>query len=64
MKIPGLVISTAILSVFLNSCEKKSENQTGELKLWYQKPAAIWEEALPVGNGRLGGEPVGREQNQ
>jgi alpha-L-fucosidase 2 len=24
------------------------------LKIWYEKPAAIWEEALPVGNGRLG----------
>ena len=26
----------------------------GELKLWYQQPAAAWTEALPVGNGRLG----------
>ncbi len=25
-----------------------------ELKLWYKKPAAVWEEALPIGNGRLG----------
>jgi alpha-L-fucosidase 2 len=24
------------------------------LKLWYARPAAKWEEALPVGNGRLG----------
>src|SRR5918998_6155022 len=23
-------------------------------KLWYNKPATIWTEALPVGNGRLG----------
>lgn len=23
-------------------------------KLWFRKPAQIWEEALPVGNGRLG----------
>jgi len=31
-------------------------------KLWYLKPAAHWEEALPLGNGRLGamvfGDPV------
>jgi alpha-L-fucosidase 2 len=27
---------------------------TNELKLWYNKPAAIWNEALPLGNGRLG----------
>lgn len=25
-----------------------------ENKLWYQKPAKEWEEALPIGNGRLG----------
>jgi len=25
-----------------------------DLKLWYDKPAAKWEEALPLGNGRLG----------
>jgi len=23
-------------------------------KLWYNKPSDIWEEALPIGNGRLG----------
>jgi alpha-L-fucosidase 2 len=25
-----------------------------DLKLWYRHPAAVWTEALPVGNGRLG----------
>lgn len=25
-----------------------------DLKLWYTKPASIWNEALPLGNGRLG----------
>ncbi|MFI1745648.1 glycoside hydrolase family 95 protein [Thalassobellus sediminis] len=25
-----------------------------ELKLWYDEPAEIWNEALPIGNGRLG----------
>ncbi len=24
------------------------------LKLWYSKPASLWNEALPIGNGRLG----------
>ena len=23
-------------------------------RLWYQKPAEVWEEALPLGNGRMG----------
>ena len=26
-----------------------------DLKLWYTKPAEIWLEALPIGNGSLGG---------
>lgn len=26
----------------------------GELTLWYEQPAGSWEEALPLGNGRLG----------
>ncbi len=25
-----------------------------DLRLWYETPAGPWEEALPVGNGRLG----------
>jgi alpha-L-fucosidase 2 len=28
--------------------------QSANLKLWYSKPANRWEEALPIGNGRLG----------
>ena len=38
-------------------------SQSGEnLKLWYSKPASVWNEALPLGNGRLAtmvfGDPV------
>jgi alpha-L-fucosidase 2 len=33
-----------------------------DLKMWYNKPATVWNEALPLGNGRLGmmlfGDPV------
>ncbi len=29
------------------------------MKMWYDKPAAFWHEALPVGNGRLGGMVYG-----
>lgn len=31
-----------------------------ETMLWYRTPAANWNEALPVGNGRLGGMVFGR----
>lgn len=64
MKIIGLVISAAILSVLLNSCEKKSENHEGALTLWYKTPASVWEEALPVGNGRLGAMVFGNPVNE
>src|SRR5215213_3934742 len=30
------------------------------LKLWYQQPASVWTEALPVGNGRLGAMVFGK----
>lgn len=29
------------------------------MKIWYEKPAKCWSEALPVGNGRLGGMVYG-----
>jgi alpha-L-fucosidase 2 len=28
--------------------------EDGRLRLWYRQPAANWNEALPIGNGRLG----------
>jgi len=31
-------------------------------RLWYDKPASIWLEALPIGNGRLGGMIYGGPQ--
>lgn len=33
-------------------------------KLWYQKPADEWEEALPLGNGRLGAMVFGQIQKE
>ena len=30
-----------------------------KLELWYKNPATIWEETLPLGNGRLGAMPDG-----
>lgn len=33
--------------------------QQQPLRLWYNKPAKVWEETLPLGNGRLGMTPDG-----
>src|SRR5215204_2162059 len=32
----------------------QTQKQDPNLKLWYDKPASIWEEALPLGNGKTG----------
>jgi len=32
--------------------------------LWYDKPAAVWEETLPLGNGRIGMMPDGGIQHE
>ena len=45
----GFMILTFTCSL---NCNGKTLSQ--ELKLWYTQPASIWEEALPIGNGRLG----------
>jgi alpha-L-fucosidase 2 len=41
-----------VLLLILSSCSSKETES--DLKLWYPHPANKWEEALPVGNGRLG----------
>lgn len=35
------------------------ENQNHSWNLWYKQPASRWEEALPIGNGRIGGMVFG-----
>src|SRR5689334_10772093 len=40
------------LVVVFTMCMKISSAQ--DLKLWYDKPAMKWTEALPIGNGRIG----------
>jgi len=44
----AVVISIINLSI---SCNSEGRN---DLKLFYDEPASKWEEALPIGNGRLG----------
>ncbi len=47
-----LSVIIATLAIF-SSCDKE-EIRTRENTLWYQQAAANWDEALPVGNGRIG----------
>ena len=48
-------IATLILAGFLIG----SEVRAGELVLWDNQPAGKWDNAYPVGNGRLGAMPQG-----
>jgi alpha-L-fucosidase 2 len=41
------------------SGDNYSSNKTPSYVLWYNKPAVEWVEALPIGNGRLGGMVFG-----
>jgi len=54
-----VVLSCIFCVAFGFSVKAQTKN---DLKLWYDKPAQLWTEALPVGNGRLGamiyGDPV------
>ena len=50
-----LVICTALCCMFSGCSAKHDPEQV----LWYDAPAAAWEEMLPLGNGRLGMMPGG-----
>jgi alpha-L-fucosidase 2 len=47
---------SAVLTVILTTCSvcHPSAARQPEPNLWFDKPAANWNEALPLGNGRLG----------
>jgi len=40
--------------ILLPGCKQKNEKQSPNI-LWYDSPAVEWTDALPVGNGRIGG---------
>jgi alpha-L-fucosidase 2 len=48
-----------LIAVFLLAADQQAKAQSGNTLLWYDKPARVWEETLPLGNGRLGMMPDG-----
>jgi len=54
----------ALVWCFFQSLQLTNAQQNGELKLWYDKPAKLWVEALPIGNGRLGAMVFGDPTNE
>jgi len=54
------IFNNLIIICILFSSVQVSEAKDSSLKLWYDKPAKNWmTEALPIGNGRLGGMVFG-----
>ena len=51
-----------LVFVLLALCSLKERGiaQQKKLVLWYSQPAKDWNEALPIGNGRLGAMVFGR----
>ena len=55
----GMVLLTAWTTLSAQSTDGGSGVNDNTERLWYDQPAKIWLEALPVGNGRLGGMVYG-----
>jgi alpha-L-fucosidase 2 len=60
---PLFVIFTISLLSF-NSSFTSGQSQPSGFKIWFNKPADNWNEALPVGNGRLGAMIFGGVENE
>lgn len=43
-----------LIGIAVSACTGKSDENLNKMELWYSSPAKVWEEALPLGNGRLG----------
>ncbi|SHE88401.1 glycoside hydrolase family 95 protein [Dysgonomonas macrotermitis] len=56
----NLSIVSLILLLAVNVCAQPSLG----LKLWYDRPADLWVEALPLGNGRLGAMVYGNPAHE
>jgi alpha-L-fucosidase 2 len=60
-------ISTTLLLGALSLCVgslRCAAAENTDFKLWFDKPATRWEEALPLGNGRLGAMVYGGVQQE
>ncbi len=57
-----LLISASGSGIFAQ--QKTIEGQQNLYRLWYNQPAKNWDEALPIGNGRLGAMIFGNVGNE
>ena len=53
-------LCSLIFSLLTFELYAQSQKKDPALKLWYDQPAKVWEEALPLGNGKTGAMVFGR----
>ena len=63
MKKTAFLLGAAVLSMLALSCSKQSEAGVNEV-LWYDAPATVWLEALPLGNSNMGAMIYGGVQKE
>jgi alpha-L-fucosidase 2 len=66
LKVAFVLVGILVAGCSVHSTQSISQNdeEWNHLKLWYDKPAQKWTEALPVGNGRLGAMVYGTVQTE
>ena len=60
----GLGLFPSRFAVAASADDETPSSAGGPGSLWYRRPASRWEEALPVGNGRLGAMIYGGTTNE
>ena len=60
MKVKNFLLFLIIIVLGV-SCH---QDESSSLSLWYRQPATNWNEALPIGNGRLGAMVYGKTDNE
>ena len=58
-----ITLLCAAVTVF-SSCAETGKTDSNQLKISFTAPADVWEETLPLGNGRLGAMPDGGVQKE
>src|SRR5688572_17429697 len=60
----GSGCSRALTQIRLGKRDTRLASEWPDLRLWYRQPAANWNEALPIGNGRLAAMVFGGPQSE
>jgi len=55
MRLKLLIVSILTICLTLTGvCQSSPQNQPAAMQIWFNHPATDWNEAFPIGNGRLG----------